>query len=165
MPATCLFAGAYLSLAILLILIAVRAADFRTLWKGYLAAWLASLFVVGWIPSVPFAREGLLATLAVELPIAAAYGQWRRHPAVLLLTIVLGMNVITRPLLSIAVAALYHFTQSNLPWILVCELAVWFVEAAILAIALRKKARTREALLLSLVLNGASFGIGWLLPF
>ena len=164
MPATCRFAIACLLLAILLLSIAVRAAGFRTFWTGYLAAWLASLFVVGWIPSIPFAREGLLATLAIELPIAAAYAQWRRHPAVLLLTIVLGMNVITRLLLSYAVAALYHFTQSTLPWILVCELAVWLVEAALLAIALRKKARIQDALLLSLVLNGASFGIGLLLP-
>jgi hypothetical protein len=164
-PATCRFAIACLLLAILLLSIAVRAAGFRTFWTGYLAAWLASLFVVGWIPSIPFAREGLLATLAIELPIAAAYAQWRRHPAVLLLTIVLGMNVITRSLLSFALVALYPLTHSTLPWILTCELAVWIVEASILAIALRKTARIREALMLSLILNGSSFGIGLLLPF
>jgi hypothetical protein len=165
MPATWPFTIACLLLAILLLLIAVRAAGFRTFWAAYLVAWLASLIVVGWIPPIPFAREGLLATLAIELPIAAAYVQWRRHPAILLLTIVLGMNVITHPLLSFAVVAFYHFTQSNLPWILFFELVIWVIEAAILAVAMRKKALFREALLLSQILNTASFGIGLLLPF
>jgi hypothetical protein len=165
MLATCPFFLACLFLAILLLLIAARATGFRTFWATYSAAWLVSLIIVGWIPPIPFAREGLMATLAIELPFATAYVLWRRLPAVLLLTIALGMNVVTHPLLSITVAAFYPFTHSDLPWILICELAVWLFEAAILAIALRKKVRTREALLLSLVLNGASFGIGLLLPF
>jgi hypothetical protein len=159
------FAAACLLLAILLPWIAIRTADFRKFHAAYLAAWLAALLAVVGMPPCPSAREGLLATLAVELPIAAAYLLWRKRPAVLLLTIVLGMNAITRPLVYFAVVALYPPYGNSFLWILACELAVCIAEAVILAIALRKESRFREALLLSLVLNGASFGIGLLLPF
>ena len=45
------------------------------------------------------------------------------------------------------------------------EFVIWLVEGGILAAALRKDAKFWEALVLSLVLNLASFGIGLLMPF
>jgi hypothetical protein len=45
------------------------------------------------------------------------------------------------------------------------EFVTWLVEGGILAAALRKDAKLWEALVLSLVLNLASFGIGLLMPF
>jgi hypothetical protein len=162
---TSLFAAVFLLLAILPVLIAVRATGFRESRAAYLAAWLSALFVIWRLLQSPFFREGLLATFAVEVPIAVAYIRWRRRPAVFLITIVWAMNTVTHPLLSVAVVAFYPLTGYSLAWILFFELVIWIIEAAVLAVAMRKEARFREALLLSLVLNAASFGIGLLLPF
>ena len=162
---TPLFAAVYLLLAALLILIAVRATGFRKSRTAYLAAWLSALFIIWRLLQFPVFGEGLLATLAIELPIAVAYVCWRKLPAVFLITIVWAMNTVTRPLLSFIVVSVYPLIGSSLPWILFFELAIWIVEAAILAVAMRKMARYREAVLFSLIMNGASFGIGWLLPF
>lgn len=161
----CLFAAAFLLLAILLALIAVRATGFRESRSAYLAVWLSALFVIWRLPQSPFIQEGLLATIAIEVPMAVAYILWRKRPAVFLITIVWAMNTVTRPLLSFAVVAFYPLAGYSLPWILFFEFVIWIIEAAILAFALRKEARFPEALLLSLVLNAASFGIGLLLPF
>jgi hypothetical protein len=150
---------------IFLILIAVRATGFRKSWAAYVAAWLSFILALLLYATMPFIREGMLATLAIELPLAIGYLLWRKRSAVYLLTIVLMMNIITHALLSYFMGAFFDLTAIHLLWILVCEFVIWIIEAAILAFALRKEARFLEALLLSLVLNGASFGIGWLLPF
>jgi hypothetical protein len=163
---TILFAAVFLLLAILLVFIAARATGFRESRAAYLAAWLSALFIIWMLPPPSNIREGLLATLAIEMPIAVAYILWRRRPAVVLLTVVWTMNVITRSLLSFAVIAFFpRMGGYSLRWILFAELLIWIIEAAYLTLAMRKEARFGEALLLSLVLNGASFGIGWLLPF
>jgi hypothetical protein len=57
------------------------------------------------------------------------------------------------------------FLRSGWVSILIGEGFVWLVEAGILAWALRKQIKFREALALSAVLNLASFGLGLLLPF
>ncbi|MBN1438838.1 MAG: hypothetical protein JW929_05440 [Anaerolineales bacterium] len=102
--------------------------------------------------------------MTVEMPLAVGYTLWRKLPAALLLTVVWGMNTVTRPLLSFAVVALHPWIGYSLSWLVLFELLIWIVEAAILAAAMRKQTPFWEALLLSLALNAASFGIGLLLP-
>ncbi|MBN2084568.1 MAG: hypothetical protein JW748_05035 [Anaerolineales bacterium] len=165
MPAIFPFAAVLLILTVLLVLIAVRATGFRESRAAYLAAWLSALLVIWRLMESPVIRGGLLATIAIEVPIAIAYILWRKRPAVFLITVIWMMNTVTWPLLSIAAVTLYPLTGYSLPLILCLELGVWIIEAAILTVAMRKEARFREALLLSLVLNAASFGIGLLLPF
>jgi len=151
--------------AVLLIVLAVRASEFRKIRGTYIAAWLVSLLALAVSLLVPSILEGLLVTLAVEMVLAAGYALWRKRPLVLLLTVVLMMNLITRSLFSLVFGGYFYLAGDNFVWILAAELVIWIVEACILALALRKEVRFREALLLSLVLNAASFGIGLLLPF
>ena len=149
--------------AIFLLLIAVRGAGFRRSWAAYVAAWLVCVPAL-LIYAISSEREGLLATLAIELPLAVGYIFWRKRSAVFLMTVVVMMNIITYTLLMLGMGAIFDLTVPHLLWILVWEFIVWAIEAAILAFSLRKQARLGEAFLLSLVLNGASFGIGILLP-
>ncbi len=94
--------------------------------------------------------------------LALAYALWRKRPRLKLLTVVAMMNLITQPLLWLAVQSLGNDAYTL--WLGVGEVIVWLVEAGILAVAMRKQAKFLEALALSLVLNLASFGIGLLLP-
>jgi len=162
---TCFSIPVFLIPGLLLFLVSRRATDFKNSWAAYLAAWLVSLLAIWIYWYTPFLRDGLLATLAVEMILAAGYVLWRKRPAVLLLTVVWIMNIVTRPLLSYFLGAFYDLTALHLFWIGIGEIAVWFVEARILAFALRKEMDLGEASRLSLVLNAASFGIGLLLPF
>jgi hypothetical protein len=150
---------------VLLLVLAIRASEFRRIRGTYIAAWLVSMLALAVSLLIPSMLKGLLVTLAVEMVLAAGYALWRKRPMVLLLTVVGMMNLITRPLFSLMFGGYFYLAGSNLIWILAAELVIWLVEAGTLALALRKDARFVEALLLSLVLNAASFGIGMLLPF
>jgi hypothetical protein len=150
---------------VLIIVLAVRARGFGESRGVYIAAWLASLLPLGFSLLSPFLWRGLLVTLAVEMVLAAGYGLWRKRSPALLLTVVGMMNLITRPLFSLMFGGYFYLAGGNFTWILVMELIIWLVEAGILALAMRKEAKIWEALLLSFVLNAASFGIGLLLPF
>jgi hypothetical protein len=150
---------------VLLLILAIRASEFQQARGLYIAAWLVSLPALAVFLLEPSMVQGLLFTLAVEMALAAGYAIWRKRPLALLLTIVWMMNLITHSLLSLGIGELFYLLGAGIVWTLASELVIWLVEAGILAIALRKQIRFREALLLSLVLNVASFGIGMLLAF
>jgi hypothetical protein len=162
----CLFLIPVLLLpVILLLVVAIRAAEFRKARLTYIAAWLISLLPMAVALVVPSMLAGLLVTLAVEMALAVGYVLWRKRSLALLLTVVWMMNLITRPLFSLVFGDVITIAGYDIVWTLAAELIIVLVEAGILALALRKEARFREALLLSLALNAASFGIGMVLPF
>jgi hypothetical protein len=106
---------------------------------------------------------GLWTTLSVELALGLVYALWRKHPAFYLLTVILLMNMITQPILWLTLSG--TFVGLSVVRTLIAEVIVWLVEGWILLKALPGRITNKEAFLLSLVLNIASFGMGYLLPF
>lgn len=106
---------------------------------------------------------GLWATLAVELALGLIYALWRNHPLFYLLTVILLMNMVTQPILWLTLSG----TPVGLSVVrtLIAEVIVWLVEGWILLKALPGRITNKEAFLLSLALNLASFGAGLILPF
>lgn len=103
----------------------------------------------------------LVLTLAIESVVALSYSHWQRKPlASILLTASLA-NLLTQPLLWLALTIFY---RAYLPTLLLAELGIWLVEAAILRRIPANRLAWGEALALSLGMNLASFGIGWFLP-
>jgi hypothetical protein len=148
---------------ILLIVLLVKSGKtggaFKSMPGWYISAWVVA------IPSVVVSlilTRGLVPTLISELVLGAIYALWRKHPKVLFLTVVLLLNLITQPALWLTVSGFSG--QYPLIVVLIAELVVWVVEAGGIYLALRKRIGFGEALLVSLVLNAASFGIGLLLP-
>ena len=89
------------------------------------------------------------------------YVLWRKRPWLRVLLTILLMNLLTQPVVWLVVK---DMQLSLCAGTYVLELAVILLEAWILYLVLRKSAKFREAFLLSLAMNLASFGIGLLLP-
>jgi len=70
-------------------------------------------------------------------------------------------NLLTQPPLWLALTVFY---RAYLPTLLLAELGIWLVEAAILRLVPANRLAWGKALALSLGMNLVSFGIGWLLP-
>jgi hypothetical protein len=134
-----------------------------------IAAWFVSaLFIFSCLlTSVVFGGRvlltGLWTTLAVELALGSVYALWRKQPVFYLLTVILLMNMITQPILWLTLSG--TFVGLSVVRTLLAEIIVWLVEGWILLKALPGKITSKEAFLLSLVLNAASFGVGLILPF
>lgn len=105
---------------------------------------------------------GLWITLGVELALGLVYALWRKHPVFYLLTVILLMNMITQPILWLTLSG--TFVGLSIVRTLMAETMVWLVEGWILLKALPGEITSKEAFLLSLVLNLASFGLGLMLP-
>jgi hypothetical protein len=141
---------------------AVRGSQGRLEFSGarglYLLAWaigvvaLAAGAVVSW--AVPI-------TVVVEEIIAVLYSVWRKRDRVAVPTAVLIANLITLPVFVALIAA---GLMPSLGAQLLAEAVITFVEAIIIYLILRLSLTFREALVLSLVLNTASFVMGWLIP-
>jgi hypothetical protein len=105
----------------------------------------------------------LLATIAVEGLLALVYAAVRGERVSRWLTNVLLVNLITHPVLWFVMAR-QSGDLSYLSILAVAEAGVWLVEAALLYLLGGGQLGFREALLLSLVLNGVSAGVGLVLP-
>lgn len=91
-------------------------------------------------------------TLAIEEPVAWIY---TRRRSVVYLTI--AANILTQILLwQILTRSYQHYIQS----LILAEALIWSLEALILRLLLP----TRRAVLLSCLMNAASFAAGWFLP-
>ncbi len=129
---------------------------------------MSGWYIAGWtlaIPSVLISivlTSGLIPTLLVELILGVVYAIWRKLPKALFLTVLLLLNLITQPALWLTVSGFSG--RYPIFAVLIAEMVVWLAEAAGISLALRKRIGFGEALLVSLVLNAASFGIGLLLP-
>ncbi len=103
----------------------------------------------------------LLPTLLMEGLVAAAYARWRRKPLVSILLTASLANLLTQPLLWLALTAFY---RAYLPTLFLSEAIIWLMEAAILRLVPANRLAWGEAIFLGLGMNLVSFGIGWFLP-
>lgn len=150
-------------LPVVLVGLAVQAgragATFATCRIWLVAAWIlaipATLAGIQW-------TQGLIITLVVELLLGAVYVLWRKRPALVVLTVILLLNLITQPALWVTVSRLGELYAILLA--LGAEMVVWLVEAVGLYLSQRSRIKFLEALVVSFVLNAASFLVGSLLP-
>lgn len=151
-----------LTLLILLVIWSVRGGRA----EGTTPRWL---FIVTWIVCGLGFVIGLVAAVTVpltallELPVLIAYARWRGKSLKLWITLGVAVNLVTQPLLwSMAIGGgLPHFPLATLA---IVEVGIWLAEAALLYLPLRRQTTFPAMLLLSLVMNVLSFGLGLLLP-
>jgi hypothetical protein len=155
----CLTTASLIILAVLVVKAGKQDATFKSPAGWIIAAWVLAIPTV--VVSVQITR-GLVTTMIVELLLGGLYAALRKRPAVLVLTVILLLNIITQPALWLTLSGF----SGQYPFIalIFAELVVWLVEGGGIFLALRNKIGFGEALIVSLVLNAASFGIGLLLP-
>jgi hypothetical protein len=145
----------FVILVVLLLLAGKSEAPFKAMPGWFIAAWTLA------IPSLLVSLI-LTPTLITELLLGVIYTFWRILPKMQTLTVILLLNLITQPALWLSVSGF----SGHYPILIVlfAETVVWLMEGVGIFLALRKRIGIGEALLVSLVLNAASFGIGLLLP-
>jgi hypothetical protein len=109
-----------------------------------------------------YLNPGLFVTILIELVSGVIYVLWRKRSWLRVLLTILLMNMLTQPILWLVVKSM---GLSMCAGTYALELGVCLLEAWILYLVLRKSVKFSETLLLSLVMNLASFGTGLLLPF
>ena len=124
---------------------------FITIWVITGLAALVGGFISLSVP-LTFLIEGLLVLL---------YARRRAHLPAALLTGALLANLLTQP---VFLFLLVFRADWAFLWVVIAELCIWLVEAGVLYLAQRKTLSFKEALVLSLLLNVVSFGLGLLLP-
>jgi len=103
----------------------------------------------------------LLFTLVVEGLVVLGYAAWQKKPAGRLLLVSVLMNIGTQVMLWLA---LNLFIDHYLAVLGMAEIVIWLVESLCLYIFPGTQLSGWEAIWLSLVMNLASFGLGWFLP-
>ena len=105
--------------------------------------------------------QTVLITLLLEGAVALGYCVWRKRPIQPLLFSTICINLLTQSLLWILLSL---FFRQYLITLIVTEFFIWIVEGGLLYFIRANRLRFGDALLLSLGMNLASFGIGWFLP-
>jgi hypothetical protein len=103
----------------------------------------------------------LLITLLVEGAIVSGYSIWRKKPVRSILFTSVVANLITQSMLWIV---LNLFFQHYLVALLIAEVLIWMIESLLLYRFPANQLGLPEAVLLSLLMNLASFVVGWFLP-
>ncbi len=103
----------------------------------------------------------LLITLVVEGAVVLAYSTLRKRPAGDLLEVSFIINVFTQAILWMALRLFFRY---YLVALFTAELLIWSVEGVLIHYLSKEKMKLSRALLLSLCMNAASFGVGWFLP-
>ncbi len=103
----------------------------------------------------------LAVTILVEGAVVASYATWRKKPFYQLLFSSICANLLTQVFLW---ATLNSFPQAYLITLFIAEICIWGIEACILYSYKYNRLTLREAIILSLVMNLASFATGWFLP-
>ena len=103
----------------------------------------------------------LAITILVESAVVIAYAIWQRKPLIHLLLSSLCANFLTQACLW---AVINIFPHHYLETLLLAEVCIWAIEALLLFFYRCNRLKLLEAILLSLIMNLTSFGIGWLLP-
>jgi len=101
-------------------------------------------------------------TILIEGLVVLGYAHWHKKPAGRLLLASLIINVATQIALWLL---LELFSGHYLATLLIAEALIWPVEGLWLYAFPGSSLTMQQALLLSLAMNTASFGLGWLLPF
>jgi hypothetical protein len=103
----------------------------------------------------------LSITLLVESLIVIGFAAWFKKPTGHLLLSSIAINILTQGMLW---ALLLTVPRHYLLTLFIAEVCIWVVEGTILHLYPYNRLMWREALSLSLIMNLASFGIGWVLP-
>lgn len=164
--ALCVGAGAVfftLLILILLILLGVKAgqgkANVQDARGTFIAFWVTMIPILGL--SLVFSL-GAFFSLVIENLIALIYTRIRSRPRIETLTFVTMVNMITLPAIWLAS---FYISSYEFAIIIVIEVVVWLVETGGLYMLQRREIDIKEAAILSLAMNSASFFIGLLLPF
>ena len=102
-----------------------------------------------------------LITIVVESLIVIGYSLWAKKPAKTILLTTVSGNLVTQSLLWIL---LNLFFRQYLITLLIAEILIWLLESFLLYSIRPNYLNLKEATLLSLGMNTASFGLGWFLP-
>jgi len=103
----------------------------------------------------------LLITIFVEAVVVLGYSIWQKKPFLPILLTTVIANLFTQSSLWIALNIFFHY---YLIVLVITEILIWLVESFLLYRFPANQLRSQEAAFLSLIMNLASFGIGWLLP-
>jgi hypothetical protein len=105
--------------------------------------------------------QTLAITVTVESVVCLLYSIWRKKPIGPILITSVFANLLTQSLLWIV---LHLYFQHYLVSLYSAEVLIWIIESFLLYYFPGNQLRFREATLLSLAMNLASFGFGWFLP-
>jgi hypothetical protein len=105
--------------------------------------------------------DTLLITILTESVILLGYALWRRNPVLALLLTGICINILTQSLLWIGLNVFY---RDYLAALIVGEVLIWGLESAVLYAIPANQLPLTDAILLGLVMNLASFALGWFLP-
>jgi hypothetical protein len=103
----------------------------------------------------------LFITIIIESVLVIGYSHWGKKPVKPILFTSICGNLITQSLLWTVLSLFY---QNYLLTLLIAEILIWFIEAALLYAIPVNQLRFKEAILLSLGMNALSFAVGWFLP-
>jgi hypothetical protein len=103
----------------------------------------------------------LLFTIFIEGLVVLGYSAWRKKPAGRLLLVSILANLLTQSLLWLTLNLL---SAHYLPTLFTAEVFIWLIESLIFYRWPGSCLTWKEAVLLSLGMNLASFGLGWSLP-
>ena len=97
----------------------------------------------------------------VEGVLILGYSIWQRKPTRPILYTSLVANLITQSLLWVVLNLFFHHYLISL---FLAEILIWIIESAMLYYVPANRLRLQEAMFLGLLLNLASFALGWFLP-
>ena len=125
------------------------------------------LFITVWVLATPIIALGsllslsILATVAIEAVLALIYAQIKKHSKLTMFTMVLLANLVTQVGLLYSIQAMQSGFSVAVTGLV--EIGIWFVESLILYGTQLKSISIKEAMMISLILNGVSFWVGLLL--
>jgi len=103
----------------------------------------------------------LSLTIFIEGIIVAGYCIWRRKSPGPILFTSIWANLITQSFLWVVLSL---FFQHYIITLLIAEIIIWMIESLLLYRFSANQLRLQEAVLISLLMNLASFALGWFLP-
>jgi hypothetical protein len=133
--------------------------SFEDAYGLYSITWIIAIFIgiFGSLVSLT-----ILATIVIEAVVGFLYTLIRKLPRLRFLTMILLANLITQPLLLVALSATEGIVST--PGLtIVLELVIWLVEALILFFTMRDEIKFLDAVGISFLINAISFSTGYLL--
>jgi len=103
----------------------------------------------------------LLITILIEGVIVAGYCIWRGKSLDPILFTSVWANLITQSFLWVVLSL---FFQHYILTLLIAEVFIWMIESFLLYRFSARQFRLQEAMFVSLLMNLASFALGWFLP-
>jgi hypothetical protein len=104
----------------------------------------------------------LLITIIIEAAVVLGYSIWRQKLLLPILFTSVIANLCTQSLLWVVLSL---FFRHYLIVLILAEILIWLIESFFLYRLPTNQLRFQEAVVLSLIMNLASFALGWFLPF